>query len=139
MKPHISVKAKVMQYLLDNEDVLLEAGTIAKDLNITLKQVTQNMYTICTEADSVVKQKRGVWIYNPSEPVKVEEPVLHRLHSLLQQGDAPRDVIAEKLGISNKEVSALTVRMNRELGVKVHSTLIYSIKDPSDEASNSTN
>lgn len=133
MKPHISDRSRVMQYLIDNEDTLLESETIAVALNLTLKQVAQHMYSICSAADSVIKQKRGVWIYNPSEPVVKELPLVHRFRALLQKGDLSRDDIAKELNLSSKEVTALAARIRRELGVKVHSTLVYSIKEPTDD------
>lgn len=124
----LSLRAKVANYLIANEDTKLTNQVIADGIGSTANQVSCAMYTLCKEADDIFKCGRAMWIYRPSEPVVPVLPLTHQLHDLLSKGRVARQQIADELGIELLEVSPLIGRMNNDLGCKAKSETYYTLK-----------
>ena len=122
-----TLRQRIVDYLLAHEDEYVINSEIAEAVGSTSSQVSQVMYVLCKDAEEIHKYDRGVWIYNPSEPVVPVVPLTHRLHDLLSKGSYSRMEIAKELGIKANEVAGLVGRMNKELMCRAESEIYYSL------------
>ena len=122
-----TLRQRIVDYLLEHEDEYVINTEIAEAVGTTTSQVSQVMYVLCKDSREIHKYDRGVWIYNPSEPVVPVVPLTHRLYDLLSTGSYTRFEIAKELGIKANEVAGLVGRMNKELLCRAESEAYYSL------------
>lgn len=122
-----TLRQRIVDYLLEHEDEYVINTEIAEAVGTTTSQVSQVMYVLCRDSEEIHKYDRGVWIYNPSEPVVPVVPLTHRLYDLLSKGSYSRIEIAKELGIKSGEVAGLVGRMNKELMCRAESEIYYNL------------
>lgn len=128
MKIKRSNRDIVTQYILDNENREIELNQISIDTGVKKNRVGDILFRLSMDSNELVKVRRGVWIYKPTEKVKMEKPPKLRVLEAIEQGGSLTTAeIAKIANVDQSMVSELVSAAKRAYRVNIERTLSYKI------------